>query len=80
MMAATVAQPLERQFSQISGGSQMTSVSVLGSSQVTVQFDLDRNIDAAAGDILAAINAAGGQLPKTLPSPPTRWTTTPTIS
>ena len=70
-MAATVAQPLERQFSQISGVSQMTSVSVLGSSQVTVQFDLDRNIDAAAGDILAAINAAGGQLPKTLPSPPT---------
>ncbi len=70
-MAATVAQPLERQFSQISGVSQMTSVSVLGSSQVTVQFDLDRNIDAAAGDILAAINAAAGQLPKTLPSPPT---------
>ncbi len=70
-MAATVAQPLERQFSQISGVSQMTSVSVLGSTQVTVQFDLDRNIDAAAGDILAAINAAGGQLPKTLPSPPT---------
>ena len=70
-MAATVAQPLERQFSQISGVSQMTSVSVLGSSQVTVQFDLDRNIDAAAGDILAAINAAGGQLPKNLPSPPT---------
>ena len=70
-MAATVAQPLERQFSQISGVSQMTSVSVLGSSQVTVQFDLDRNIDAAAGDVLAAINAAGGQLPKNLPSPPT---------
>ena len=70
-MAATVAQPLERQFSQISGVSQMTSVSVLGSTQVTVQFDLDRNIDAAAGDILAAINAAGGQLPKNLPSPPT---------
>ncbi len=70
-MAATVAQPLERQFSQISGVSQMTSVSVLGSTQVTVQFDLDRNIDAAAGDILAAINAATGQLPKNLPSPPT---------
>jgi hydrophobe/amphiphile efflux-1 (HAE1) family protein len=70
-MASTVAQPLERQFSQISGVSQMTSVSVLGSTQVTVQFDLDRNIDAAAGDIQAAINAAGGQLPKNLPSPPT---------
>ncbi len=70
-MASTVAQPLERQFSQISGVSQLTSVSVLGSTQVTVQFDLDRNIDAAAGDVLAAINAAGGQLPKTLTSPPT---------
>jgi hydrophobe/amphiphile efflux-1 (HAE1) family protein len=70
-MASTVAQPLERQFSQIAGVSQMTSVSVLGNTQVTVQFDLDRNIDAAAGDILAAINAAGGQLPKNLPSPPT---------
>ncbi len=70
-MASTVAQPLERQFSQISGVSQMTSVSVLGSTQVTVQFDLDRNIDAAAGDVQAAINAAGGQLPKNLPNPPT---------
>lgn len=70
-LAATVAQPLERQFSQIAGVSQLTSVSVLGNTQVTVQFDLDRNIDAAAGDILAAINAAAGSLPKTLPSPPT---------
>jgi hydrophobe/amphiphile efflux-1 (HAE1) family protein len=70
-MASTVAQPLERQFSQIPGVSQMTSVSVLGNTQVTIQFDLDRNIDAAAGDIQAAINAAGGQLPKNLPSPPT---------
>ena len=70
-MASTVAQPLERQFSQISGVSEMTSVSVIGSTQVTIQFDLDRNIDAAAGDVQAAINAAGGQLPKNLPSPPT---------
>ena len=70
-MASTVAQPLERQFSQISGVSQLTSVSVQGNTQVTVQFDLDRNIDAAAGDIQAAINAAGGQLPKNLPGPPT---------
>ena len=70
-MASTVAQPLERQFSQISGVSQLTSVSVLGNTQIVVQFDLDRNIDAAAGDIQAAINAAGGQLPKTLPNPPT---------
>ena len=70
VMAATVAQPLERQFAQIPGVSQMTSVSVIGTSQVVVQFDLDRSIDAAAQDILAAINAASGQLPKALPSPP----------
>ena len=70
-IASTVAQPLERQFSQIAGVSQMTSVSVQGNTQVTIQFDLDRNIDAAAGDVQAAINAASGQLPKTLPSPPT---------
>jgi len=69
-MASTVAQPLERQFGQIPGVSQMTSVSVQGSTQVTVQFDLDRNIDGAAQDIQAAINNAGGQLPKNLPSPP----------
>jgi hydrophobe/amphiphile efflux-1 (HAE1) family protein len=70
-MAATVAQPLERQFAQIPGVAQLTSVSVNGSSQVIVQFDLERNIDAAAQDIGAAINAASGQLPKTLPAPPT---------
>jgi hydrophobe/amphiphile efflux-1 (HAE1) family protein len=70
-MASTVAQPLETQFAQIPGVSQLTSVSVLGQTQVTVQFDLDRNIDAAAGDIQAAITAAGGSLPKNLPTPPT---------
>ncbi|MFE1597283.1 efflux RND transporter permease subunit [Methylobacterium sp. ID0610] len=70
-MASSVAQPLERQFSQIPGVSQMTSTSSLGISSVSVQFDLNRNIDAAANDIQAAINAAGGQLPKNLPSPPT---------
>ena len=70
-MATAVAQPLERQFGQISGVAQMTSISVLGSSQITLQFDLDRNIDAAAGDVQAAINAAGGQLPRNLPSAPT---------
>ncbi len=70
-MASTVAQPLERQFAQIPGVAQLTSVSVLGTSQVTVQFDLDRNIDAGAQDVQAAINAAGGQLPKNLPNPPT---------
>jgi hydrophobic/amphiphilic exporter-1 (mainly G- bacteria), HAE1 family len=69
-MASAVAQPLEYQFSQIPGVSQMTSMSVLGSTQVTVQFDLSRNIDAAAQDIESSINAAGGQLPKNLPSPP----------
>jgi hydrophobe/amphiphile efflux-1 (HAE1) family protein len=70
-MAATVAQPLEKQFAQIPGMAQLTSVNVLGQSQVILQFDLDRNIDAAAGDVQAAINAASGQLPKNLPSNPT---------
>ena len=69
-MASSVTAPLERQFAQIAGVTQMTSSSVLGVSSITVQFDLSRNIDAAAGDIQAAINAAGGQLPKNLPSPP----------
>src|SRR5882757_6671443 len=69
-MASSVTAPLERQFAQIAGVSQMTSSSVLGVSSITVQFDLNRNIDAAAGDVQAAINAAGGQLPKILPSPP----------
>src|ERR1700712_5443226 len=70
-MASNVAQPLERQFSLIAGLSQMTSISGLGSSQVTLQFDLDRGIDAAALDVQAAINASSGQLPASLPSPPT---------
>ena len=70
-MASSVAQPLERQIAQIPGVSQMTSTSSLGATAITVQFDLDRNIDAAANDIQAAINAASGQLPKNLPSPPT---------
>jgi hydrophobe/amphiphile efflux-1 (HAE1) family protein len=69
-MASSVATPLERQFAQISGVSQMTSSSGLGTTSITVQFDLDRNIDAAAQDVQAAINAAGGQLPKDLPNPP----------
>ncbi|AMP10930.1 MMPL family protein [Collimonas arenae] len=70
-MASSVAQPLERQFSLIAGLSQMTSSSSLGSSQITLQFDLNRNIDAAALDVQAAITAASGQLPANLPSPPT---------
>jgi hydrophobe/amphiphile efflux-1 (HAE1) family protein len=69
-MASTVATPLEQQFSDIPGVSQMTSASSLGSTNVTVQFNLDRNIDAAAQDIQSAIDAAAGQLPKDLPSPP----------
>ncbi|MEP9379182.1 multidrug efflux RND transporter permease subunit [Aquabacter sp. CN5-332] len=70
-MASSVATPLERQFSQISGVTQMTSSSALGVVAITIQFDLGRNIDAAAQDVQAAINAASGQLPKNLPSPPT---------
>ena len=70
-MASSVTAPLERQFAEIPGVTEMTSSSVLGVSSITIQFDLNRNIDAAAGDIQAAINAAGGQLPKNLPSPPT---------
>jgi HAE1 family hydrophobic/amphiphilic exporter-1 len=70
-MASAVAQPLETQFAQIPGVSQLTSTSVVGSSAITIQFNLDRNIDAAANDVQAAINAASGQLPKNLPSPPT---------
>jgi HAE1 family hydrophobic/amphiphilic exporter-1/multidrug efflux pump len=70
-MASSVATPLERQFAQIPGVSQMTSTSGLGSTSITVQFELNRNIDAAAQDIQAAINAASGQLPKNLPNAPT---------
>ena len=70
-MASSVAQPLERQLAQVPGVAQMTSTSSLGSAAVTIQFDLNRAIDGAANDVQAAINAAGGQLPKNLPSPPT---------
>jgi hydrophobe/amphiphile efflux-1 (HAE1) family protein len=69
-MAATVAQPLERQFAQISGLADMTSTSTLGATAITLQFDLDRNVDAAAQDVQAAITAAGRQLPTNLPAPP----------
>jgi HAE1 family hydrophobic/amphiphilic exporter-1 len=70
-MASNVAQPLERQFAQIPGVTETTSTSGLGTTTVVVQFDLDRDIDAAANDIQSAINAASGQLPNDLPSPPT---------
>ncbi len=79
-MASTVAQPLETEIAQIPGVSQLTSVSVLGVTQVVVQFDLDRNIDGAAGDVQAAINAAAGQLPADMPSPPTYWKANPADS
>ncbi len=76
-MATAVATPLETQFGQIPGLAQMTSVNVLGNSQITLQFDLSRGIDAAAVDVLEAINAAGGQLPKDIPNPPTFRKTNP---
>jgi multidrug efflux pump len=69
-MASAVAMPLERQFSRIAGVTEMTSQSTLGSTSVTLQFDLSRNIDAAARDVQGAINAARGQLPTNLPSNP----------
>jgi multidrug efflux pump len=69
-MASAVATPLERQFGRIAGVNQMTSTSSLGSASVTLQFDLNRNIDAAARDVQAAINAARSQLPSYLPQNP----------
>jgi multidrug efflux pump len=69
-MASSVATPLERQFGRIAGVNQMTSSSSLGSASVTLQFDIDRNIDAAARDVQAAINAARSQLPSYLPQNP----------
>ena len=69
-MATAVATPLERQFGRIAGVNQMTSVSQLGSTGIVLQFDLNRNIDAAARDVQAAINAARSQLPSYLPGNP----------
>ena len=69
-MASAVATPLERQFGRISGVTQMTSSSGLGSTSIVLQFDLNRNIDAAARDVQAAINAARSNLPADLPSQP----------
>jgi multidrug efflux pump len=70
-MAASVATPLERQFGRIAGVTEMTSSSGLGSTSITLQFDLDRDIDAAGRDVESAINAARGYLPANLPSNPT---------
>src|SRR5437763_2300344 len=70
VMASSVTTPLERQFGQISGLSMMTSVSSFGNASITLQFNLDRDIDAAAQDVQAAMNAANGVLPR-MPNPPT---------
>jgi len=70
-MAAAVATPLERQFSAIPGVSSMDSVSTTGSTRITLQFDLDRNIDAAAQDVQTAISQSARRLPDNMPSPPT---------
>src|SRR5579863_9024894 len=69
-VASSLATPLERQFGRIAGVTQMTSASQLGNTGITLQFDLDRDINAAARDVQAAINAAAGQLPANLPSRP----------
>jgi len=69
-MASSVATPLERQFSTIAGIESMNSTSSLGFTNITVQFSLDRNIDAAAQDVQSAISQAARQLPPNLPSPP----------
>src|ERR1051325_3174996 len=71
VMASSVTTPLERQFGQISGLATMTSVSSFANSAITLQFTLDRNIDAASQDVQAAINAARGVLPQGMPNPPT---------
>ena len=79
-MATAVATPLERMFGRIAGITQMTSTSQLGSTNVTMQFDLDRNVDAAGRDVQAAINSARGQLPANLPTNPTWRKTNPADS
>jgi len=71
IMASSVAQPLERQFADLPGVNQITSTNVQGTTNITLVFDLSRNIDGAASDVQAAINAASGLLPKQLPNPPT---------
>ncbi|HEX9119859.1 MAG TPA: efflux RND transporter permease subunit, partial [Terriglobales bacterium] len=76
-MASAVATPLERQFGRIAGITEMTSTSQLGSTNITMQFDLSRNINAAARDVQAAINAARGQLPANLPNSPNYRKTNP---
>src|SRR5881397_26474 len=71
VMASSVTTPLERQFGEISGLAMMTSISSFGNMSITLQFNLDRDIDAAGQDVQAAMNAANGVLPRTMPNPPT---------
>src|SRR5881227_2242826 len=71
VMVSSVTTPLERQFGQISGLAMMTSASSFGNTAITLQFNLEHDIDAAGQDVQAAINAAGGVLPRNLPNPPT---------
>jgi multidrug efflux pump len=77
-MASSVATPLERSFGRIAGVTEMTSSSQLGAMNIILQLDLDRDINAASRDVQAAINAAAGQLPTTLPSPPRSFQANPT--
>ena len=76
-VTGTVTTPLERQFGQIPGLTQMTSSSATEYAQITLQFDRSRTVDSAAQDVQAAINAAAGQLPATMPNPPTYRKTNP---
>src|SRR5512142_545072 len=71
-MASAVATPLEKQFSTIAGVDSMTSQSTSGATSITIQFALDRNIDAAAQDVQSAIAAAARSLPSSMPNPPTQ--------
>ena len=77
-MATTVVAPIERRVGEISGVDELNSVSSLGSSQISVQFDLHRNIDAAVRDVQAALNAALSDLPSDLPTLPTFHKANPT--
>src|SRR5262249_57475322 len=70
-MASSVAAPLERQFAQIPGVTQLTSLSALGATTITIQFDLNRNIDSAGQDVQAAITVASKTLPQGMTPPPT---------
>src|ERR1019366_1810202 len=79
-VASSLATPLERQFGRVAGVTQMTSTSQLGGTGIILQFDLDRDINAAARDVQAAINAAAGQLPAGLPSLPNYRKTNPAES